>query len=147
LRDRLGELEDQFFSTVFFGSALLFLAMFFCSAAILGGLVLMSASATPSELSGSMTVRFARASAYVVMNVYAIKMAAVFMMSTSIVIMRTRIVPRWIAAVGLACALFLLFGSYYVGWSIVAFPAWVMLISVYIVIDDLRRPRERALVR
>src|SRR6266704_345493 len=37
VRDRLGTLEDQFFSTVFFGSGLLFLAMIFASAAVAGG--------------------------------------------------------------------------------------------------------------
>jgi len=36
LRDRLGQLEDRFFATVFFGSALLFLAMVFGAAAALG---------------------------------------------------------------------------------------------------------------
>ena len=39
VRDRLGTLEDQFFSTVFFGSGLLFLAMTFASAAIAGGIL------------------------------------------------------------------------------------------------------------
>ncbi len=39
VRDRLGKLEDQFFSTVFFGSGLLFLAMVFASAAIAGGIL------------------------------------------------------------------------------------------------------------
>ena len=34
IRDRLGEHEDQFFSTVFFGSSLLFLSMVFVSSAI-----------------------------------------------------------------------------------------------------------------
>ena len=33
LRDRLGQQEDRFFATVFFGSALLFLAMLFAAAA------------------------------------------------------------------------------------------------------------------
>ena len=41
LRDRLGALEDQFFATVFFGSALLFLAMLFASAAIMGGVIFL----------------------------------------------------------------------------------------------------------
>jgi hypothetical protein len=36
LRDRLGQLEDQFFATVFFGSGLLFLGMLFTAAAIVG---------------------------------------------------------------------------------------------------------------
>ena len=39
LRDRLGHLEDQFFSTLFFGSGVLYLAMTFISAAIAGGLL------------------------------------------------------------------------------------------------------------
>ena len=46
VRDRLGQLEDQFFSTVFFGSGPLFLAMMFASAAIAGG-------ASPQEVSAS----------------------------------------------------------------------------------------------
>jgi hypothetical protein len=36
LRDRMGYLEDQFFSTLFFGSGLLYLAMTFATAAIAG---------------------------------------------------------------------------------------------------------------
>jgi hypothetical protein len=36
LRDRLGELEDRFFATVFLGSALLFLAILFVAAALWG---------------------------------------------------------------------------------------------------------------
>jgi len=81
LRDRLGQQEDRFFATVFFGSALLFLAMLFAAAAITGTIVLMATSADPGELIHSATFRFARATAYILMNVYAIKMAAVFMLS------------------------------------------------------------------
>jgi hypothetical protein len=144
VRDRLGALEDRFFATVFLGSALLFLAMLFCSAAIFGGLILVAASAAANELPNSATFRFGRAVAYVLMNVYALKMAAVFMISASTVIVYTRIVPRWIAVMGYVLALFLLIGSYYVGWSIVVFPAWVFLISVYILADNLRPPPEGA---
>jgi hypothetical protein len=39
IRDRLGDLEDRFFGSVFFGSGLLFLALSFASAAVAGGLV------------------------------------------------------------------------------------------------------------
>ena len=44
LRDHLGQLEDQFFATVFLGSGLLFLAMFFASAAMIGAVILVHAS-------------------------------------------------------------------------------------------------------
>jgi hypothetical protein len=39
LRDRLGELEDRLFATVFLGSELSFLAMLFTSAAVAGGII------------------------------------------------------------------------------------------------------------
>jgi hypothetical protein len=60
LRDRLGEFEDRFFSTVFLGSGLLFLAMLFASAALAGGIILACA-AKPEGLLASTTFTFARA--------------------------------------------------------------------------------------
>ena len=38
VRDRLGASEDRFFATVFFGSGILFLAMFFAAAAVAGAI-------------------------------------------------------------------------------------------------------------
>jgi membrane protease YdiL (CAAX protease family) len=46
IRDRIGKLEDKFFSSVFFGSGLLFLAMTFVAAALAGGLLTSYTSAT-----------------------------------------------------------------------------------------------------
>jgi hypothetical protein len=144
LRDRLGGQEDRFFATVFFGSALLFLAMLFAAAAITGAIVLMATSADPGELIKSPTFRFARAAAYIIMNVYAAKMAAVFMFSTSTVVIYTTIAPRWIAYVGYGLALVLLIGSYYFSWSFAVLPVWVLLVSVYILLDNLgRQPAAR----
>ena len=77
------------------------------------------------------------------MNLYAIKMAAVFMISTSTLAMRT-VHPPWIAFIGFACALFLLFSGRYIEWVILVFPLWVLLISIYILIDNLRRPSQIA---
>ena len=71
LRDRLGEREDRFFATVFLGSGLLFLAMLFMSAAMVGGLII-AYTADPSRILGSTTFTSARAIAYEVMNIYGI---------------------------------------------------------------------------
>src|SRR3954468_21849026 len=142
LRDRLGRQEDRFFATVFFGSALLFLAMLFAAAAITGTIVLMATSADPSELINSPTFRSARATAYIIMNVYAIKMAAVFMFSTSTVVIYTAIAPRWIAFVGYILALVLLIGSYFISWSFIVLPVWVFLVSVYMLLDNLGQSRK-----
>src|SRR4249920_3499020 len=66
LRDRLGDGEDRFFSTVFLGSGLLFLAMLFAAAALAGALIASFATA-PAQLIGSSTFHFARAAVYNVM--------------------------------------------------------------------------------
>jgi hypothetical protein len=143
LRDRLGPREDRFFATVFFGSALLFLAMLFVAAAVIGAIILVFA-ASPNELLNSTTLHFARAAAYNIMNIYAIKMAGVFMISTSTVAIATGFAPRWIALLGYVLALILLLGSYYMTWSFVVLPLWVLLVSIYILIDNFRRPFEFA---
>ncbi len=139
LRDRLGELEDRFFASVFFGSALLFLAMLFFAAAVIGAVMLIASISELNELTSSATFRFARAVSYIVVNVYAIKMAAVFMISTSTIVVRTGIAPRWIAFIGFMLAVILLIGSSFINWSIAVFPSWVFLISAYILIDNLGR--------
>ena len=140
LRDRSGVLEDRFFATVFLGSALLFLGMLFVGAAVIGAIVLV-ATIEPNALINSTTFHFARATAYNIMNVYAIKMAGVFMISTSTVALYTAFAPRWIAFLGYILALTLLLGSYYISWSVVMLPAWVFLISIHILIDNFRTNR------
>jgi len=138
LRDRLGVHEDRFFSTVFLGSSLLFLAMLFVSAAVIGALILTFAVAH-SELMNAATFQFARTFIYNLVNIYMIRMAAVFMISTSTVVTYTNIAPRWVAYLGFVLALLLLFGSSYISWVFVAFPFWVFLISACLLIDEFRR--------
>jgi len=139
LRDRLGEREDRFFATVFLGSGLLFLAMLFMSAAMVGGLII-AYTADSSQLLGSPTFTSARAIVYEIMNIYAIKMAGVFMVVTSTLALRTGFLARWIAFLGFAVALLLLFSSRHIEGILLAFPLWVLLISLYILIDNLRQP-------
>jgi MFS family permease len=137
LRDRLGEREDRFFATVFLGSGLLFLAMLFFSAAVAGGIII-AYTAEPNRLLGSSTFTFARAITYEIMNIYAIKMAGVFMIATSTLGIRTGFIARWIAFFGYAVALLLLFSSRYIEGILLVFPLWVLLISIHILIDNLR---------
>ena len=61
----------------------------------------------------SATFHFARTFAYNIVNIYMIRMAAVFMISTSTVVTFTDIAPRWVAYLGFVLALLLLFGSSY----------------------------------
>jgi len=139
LRDRLGEREDRFFATVFLGSGLLFLAMLFASAAVVGGIVI-AYSTRSKALLDSATFTFARAVTFEIMNIYAIRMAGVFMISASTLAIRTGFIPRWLAFLGYALASLLLLSSRYFESILLVFPLWVLLISIHILIDNLRRP-------
>lgn len=140
LRDRLGAKEDQFFATVFLGSGLMFLGMLFVAASATGGLIRAYGSA-PAENFATSTFTFARSFAYDIMHIYAFKMAAVFMMTTSTVILRTRTTPAWIPLLGFAFATILIVGSAYFDWLLFVFPGWVLLLSATILVENLRRPR------
>jgi hypothetical protein len=140
LRDRLGQKEDQFFATVFLGSGLMFLGMIFVAAAAMGSLIHAHLVA-PKAFVGSPAYAFARAFTYDIMHVYAFKMAAVFMISTSTLAIKTQLTARWIALLGYASALMLLIGSSFLDWILLLFPAWVLLVSIYILIDNFREAR------
>jgi len=139
LRDRMGQLEDRFFSSVFLGSGLLYLAMTFVSAALAGGL-LTSYALEPDILIASGVYTFSRAVMWRISNVYAIRMAAVFMLSLGTISVRTGIMPRGLAFLTYGLALVLLFSIGYSLWVTLLFPAWVLIISVYILILNLRNP-------
>ncbi|MGD8472690.1 MAG: hypothetical protein PVH95_02325 [Anaerolineae bacterium] len=137
IRDRIGQLEDKFFSSVFFGSGLLFLAMTFVSAALAGGL-LLSYSLEADKLIASGIYTFSRAVMYRISNVYAIRMAGVFMISLGTISVRTRIMHRGLVFLTYGLALVLLFSIGYSLWVTLIFPAWVLVISVYILVLNLR---------
>jgi MFS family permease len=138
LRDRLGAKEDKFFATVFLGSGLMFLGMLFVAASAVGSLVLSYTAAPDSRLDTS-TLIFARQFAYDIMHIYAFKMAAVFMITTSTLALYTRFAARWIAILGYASAAIILIGSGFLDWLLFVFPFWVLVVSIYILSENLRK--------
>lgn len=125
VRDRLGASEDRFFATVFFGSGILFLAMFFASSAVAGAMILVLNSA-PKLMIESGAFAFGRAISAQIMNVFALKMAGVFMISTATLAIRTQILPRWITLPGYVLAALLLLSSRFADWLPLAFPLWCL---------------------
>jgi hypothetical protein len=133
VRDRLGELEDRFFSTVSLGSGLLFVAMVFVSMSIVGGLLATARAdlAVDAEL-GMAT--FGRAVMLQISNVYALRMAGVFMLSLGTVWFRTGLMPRWLVATTFLLALAMLVIASMSLWVTLLFPAWVLAVSIYVLI-------------
>ncbi len=141
VRDRLGMQEDRFFATVFFGSGILFLVLYFIAAAVAGAIILGLASA-PKQMIESGGYIFGRAIIAQILNVYALKMAGVFMISTATQAVRSAILPPWITLPGYGLAAMLLLSSHFFDWLSLVFPLWVFVLSAYILIENFggRKP-------
>jgi hypothetical protein len=142
VRDRIGDNEDRFFSTVYTGSGLLFLAMVFVSAAAAGSILATYASVA-EKMFESGVYAYARDVTYQISNVYSIRMAAVFMMSLGTVGFRTKAMPRWLSIVTFALAICLLVVISLSLWVSLVFPGWVLVVSVHLLVTDLRSGRDR----
>ncbi|MBV8436234.1 MAG: hypothetical protein JOY95_01825 [Silvibacterium sp.] len=140
VRNRLGALEDRFFATIFIGSGLIYIAMIFTAAALAGGLIRVLLNA-PETLMRTGAYAVGRAEVYQTMNVYGSKMAGVFMFSTSTILLRTLIAPRWIAFVGYALGTILLLSIGITLWVSLVFPLWVFLVSAAILLEDPSRAK------
>ncbi|WP_072687997.1 hypothetical protein [Rhodococcus marinonascens] len=140
VRDRFGQLEDRFFSTVFLGSGLLFLASVFVSMAVAGGVL---AVGRQSDIPQGDIVYFGREVMLQINNVYAVRMAGVFMISLGTIWLRTGLMPRWLAVTTYILALTLLLIVSLSLWVTLVFPAWVLMISIYILVGRRHESRQR----
>ncbi len=139
VRDKLGDFEDKFFSTVFFGSSLIFISLVFIAMAIAGG-ILATYQMISKETPDITVIYFARALMLQISNVYALRMAGVTMISLGTIWMRTGLMPRWLAVVTFSLALVLLVVVNFSPWFTLTYPAWVTLISLYILWMRLTHP-------
>ena len=138
IRDRIGDREDRFFATVFLGSGLLFVAMLFAGAAVLGGLIAGNrfGTAAPTDIA---TVGFARSVGYSFLFTFAAKAGGVFVLATSTIVRRSNW-PRWTYLSGLIVAAALILSISFFEPIVLLLPAWVAAISVYVLVTGGRRP-------
>jgi hypothetical protein len=141
IRNLIGTREDRFFATVFLGSGLLFVAMLFAGAAAAGAL-LAGVKFRDQPVPGPDTVLLVRSLGFAFLFVYAVRMAAVFMIVVSTIGMRLRIFPRWLVVAGYLAALVLLLNVSYIELIILVFPAWVAAVSILILRADRSRTRD-----
>ena len=138
IRDQIGEREDRFFSTVFLGSGLIFVATLFAAVAaasmpIVGVRYLGFARPSTRE------VELARARSYTLLFAFGTRAAAVFLLAMSTIGIKSGVFPRWFALAGYVIGVVLLVVVVFWDWAILVLPAWVALVSLYI----LRRERSR----
>jgi hypothetical protein len=133
IRNLISDREDRFFATVFLGSGLLFVAMLFIAAGV-GASLMVAVEFHDEPVPSPDTVATIRSLAFGFLFVYAMRMAAVFMIVVSTIGIRLGILPRWLVLAGYGAALVLVLNASYVATIILVFPAWVTAVSVVILL-------------
>ena len=141
VRDRIGQNEDRFLSTVFLGSGLLFVAMFWAAAASAASIVAANPFEAAPKLSAT-TLETFRSLSFSFMFVLGARAAAVFMMVTSTIALRSRVFPRWLIILGYVIALVMLLSLSLMQWIVMLFPAWVFVLSLFILNAEIDVARE-----
>ena len=124
VRDGFGGFEDRFFSSVFIGAGLLFLAMIFVSSAVGEALTRSSGE----------TAVFGQTLLITLTQTYALRMGAVFMISLATIWLKTGLMPRWLVFATYVAAVGLLVASDLNMWLVLAFPIWVLVVSVLLLV-------------
>ena len=140
VRDRVGIREDRVFSTVFLGSGLLFVAMYWAAAAQLASLVAGNRFDAAPPLSGE-TLEGVRSTAFSFLFVLAARAAAVFMLVTSTIAWRVRAFPRPLSLIGYAIALAMMLSLSFLHLIVLLFPVWVFIASCYVLATERREAR------
>ena len=136
LRDLLGFREDQFFSTIFLGSGLLFLGAVLVWVSSIAA-TLAAANANPTDFAESTAYAYA-GSWIIVMDVVFLRMAGVFMMTSATMWLRTEALPRWLVIVTYLSAVVLLIAAPTLRPFRVAIPVWVLVVSIVILATHRR---------
>ena len=132
IRRRVGDREDQFFATVFFGSGMLLTGVMLVGSAALASPAVLAtlADRVPDPGATALVVAFGTALMALVLP----RMQAVFVLSTSSLALRTERISRWVSYFGYAIGLVMFFMPILLEPLGLAFPIWVGVLSVALLI-------------
>lgn len=138
IRDLLGEREDRFFATIFFGSGIIQVVLLFIWGAIFGAIMatktVMATTSTDARI-----YLFGFALMNEIIGNYALRMAGLYMTAIATLWNRTAMMPRWLTLITYILALGFLVAAERIREARFIFPTWVLVVSVYILILNYRR--------
>jgi hypothetical protein len=122
-------------------AGLLFLCMMFVGSAAVGAVALLGVfEVTP--LPPPDVARALAAVGYGLLFVFGVRVAGMYMITTIGMAASAGLLPRWLAVIGYLAAAFLLVGTTYHPLVLLVFPAWVVIVSIVLL---LRAGRSTAL--
>lgn len=141
IRRRLGDREDQFFATVFLGSGIVYVAIWLTGAAALAAPAVAMTQLDAGMVSAE-SATLAGGIGTSLILVVAPRLQAVFIFTTSTVIMRSKVLPTPLAVVGYISGLGLFVAPFVLQPMGLLFPVWVFVVSVVLL---LKRPTDLAI--
>jgi hypothetical protein len=109
-------------------SGIVYVALFFVGAAA-SSVVAASVEFADGEVDPDVARQFPVYGTTVIF-VFAFRMAAMFVFTTSALLLRAGILPRWFTWGGYAVATFLLLSASFERWFVLVFPIWLLVLSV-----------------
>ena len=142
VRDRLGEHEDQLFATIFLSSGIITVVLVFMWGAVLGAMVSIP-TLTGAGLADRDIYLFGYALINQIIGNYALRIAGVYMTAIGTLWTRTGIMPRWLTIITYILALGFLVAAERIREARFIFPAWVFVVSLYILVLNYRRTHDQ----
>lgn len=139
IRRRVGDRENRFFGTVFFGSGLLLAGSWLVAGVLLATPALATRRFEVAPDAG--TVAVLQSAGLTMASVIATRLEAVFMISTTTVGRLSEAFPRWLVVVGYVVGLTLLLVPVPNSFATYLFPLWVAVVSATMLVrrDEIRR--------
>ncbi|MGD8807529.1 MAG: hypothetical protein PVH65_16870 [Chloroflexota bacterium] len=131
VREHLGEREDRFFSTIFFGSSIILVAMFFVWGATIGASFSILNSAADRTVNNDILI-FGFTFMDQIIGNFTLRMAGIYMLSIGTIWTKSGAMPRWLTILTYLVAAGFLFFANTVKEARFIFPGWVLIVSVYI---------------
>ena len=141
IRDQIGEREDRFFATVLLRQRHP-VRRPACSSAASSRRRPASATGTwTSRRRRAATVDLLRALSYTTTFAFENRAAGVFLFATATIGIKSGVFPRWFSILSYLLGAILLLAVSFVDWAILVLPAWVAVVSVFILLRERARSR------
>jgi hypothetical protein len=135
--------EDILLSNIQLVSGILFVGLFFA-----GGAAAAASAASAEFLDAPVDAVVARqlpALSNALIFVFAIRMAAMFVFTTSNIGRTTGVLPRWFVLLGFAVGLFLLLSATFSQVLVLVFPVWTLVLSIILTMRARHIPPDAVL--
>jgi hypothetical protein len=123
--------QDRLMSSMQLGSAIIFVALSFCSAAA-GASIAISLQYLGTPIPGPQTASQLPGLGYTLFFVYALRAAGLFTLVTSRFAQSMRVFPRWLSIVGYLVGIFLMLSVTFSHALGLIFPLWVLLVCGFL---------------